>query len=249
MGLPTYQMHIDMWSTLCHHKVVASANLLWVINITTFCWRDWAPAKLLWVINITTKDCRWFVIFSIVQVHFVFCKLNFIILFPFLIKYNPMMFIIIVFRLVCDKLFSCFFTEFLLLSSKGSVTGCDSSLGSFCYSSFRIYDILSGYYYYDCVIMRVLRPSWLNWNSLLNLLCCVLWGSTPTIIINITSICWRDWAPAPPVVGERLSRGRARWCPTAATGDARGGQGHVGEAPARHIRSPAHTHTRLCCTD
>ena len=44
------------------------------------------------------------------------------------------MFIIIVFRLCCDKLFSCFFAGFLLFSSKGSVTGCDFSLGSFCYS-------------------------------------------------------------------------------------------------------------------
>ena len=37
--------------------------------------------------------------FSIVQVHFVFCQLNFIVLFPFLMKYYHILFIIIVFRL------------------------------------------------------------------------------------------------------------------------------------------------------
>ena len=41
-----------------------------------------------------------------------------------------------------NTLFSCFFAGFLLFSPKGSVTGCDSSLGSFCYSlvtSFRVH--------------------------------------------------------------------------------------------------------------
>ena len=47
--------------------------------------------------------------FSIVQVHFVFCQLNFIVLFPFLINYDHILFIIIVFRLGSHKLVSCFF--------------------------------------------------------------------------------------------------------------------------------------------
>ena len=47
--------------------------------------------------------------FSIIPVHFVFCSLNFIELYPFLIKYYHILFIIIVFRLGSDKLVSCFF--------------------------------------------------------------------------------------------------------------------------------------------
>ena len=47
--------------------------------------------------------------FSFVQDHFVFCQLNFIVLFPFLVKYYHILFIIIVFRLDSDKLVSCFF--------------------------------------------------------------------------------------------------------------------------------------------
>ena len=41
--------------------------------------------------------------FSNIQVHFVFCQLNFIVLFPFFIKYYHILFIIIVFRLGCDR--------------------------------------------------------------------------------------------------------------------------------------------------
>ena len=41
--------------------------------------------------------------FSNIWVHFVFCQLNFIVLFPFLIKYYLILFIIIVFRLICDR--------------------------------------------------------------------------------------------------------------------------------------------------
>ena len=40
--------------------------------------------------------------FSNIKVHFVFCQLNFIVLFPFLIKYFHILFII-VFRLGCDR--------------------------------------------------------------------------------------------------------------------------------------------------
>ena len=47
--------------------------------------------------------------FSNIQVHFVFCQLNFIVLFLFLIKYYHILFIIIIFRLGSDKLVSCFF--------------------------------------------------------------------------------------------------------------------------------------------
>ena len=64
-------------------------------------------------------------LFSIVQVHFVFCQLNFIVLFPFLIKYYYILYIFTVFRLGSDKLVSCFFS----CLPKGSVTGCDWSLG------------------------------------------------------------------------------------------------------------------------
>ena len=42
--------------------------------------------------------------FSNISVPFVFYQLNFIILFPFLIKYYDILFIIIVFRLGSDKL-------------------------------------------------------------------------------------------------------------------------------------------------
>ena len=42
--------------------------------------------------------------FSNIYVHFIFRQLNFIVLFPFLIKYYHILFIIIVFRLVSDKL-------------------------------------------------------------------------------------------------------------------------------------------------
>ena len=41
--------------------------------------------------------------FSNIYVHFVFCQLNFIVLFPFLIKYYRILFIVIVFRLGCDR--------------------------------------------------------------------------------------------------------------------------------------------------
>ena len=41
--------------------------------------------------------------FTNTQVHFVFCSLNFIILFPYLIKYYRLMFIIIVFSLGSDR--------------------------------------------------------------------------------------------------------------------------------------------------
>ena len=62
-----------------------------------------------------------------------------------------------------NMLFSCFLAGFLLFSSKWSVTGCDSSLGSFCYSIayfLLLMHLHSGYYYYDYANIGVLRPSW-----------------------------------------------------------------------------------------
>ena len=48
-------------------------------------------------------------------------------------------------------IFSCFFAGFLLFHHKGSVTGCDSSLGSFYYSPvhFAFMYLHSLYYYYN----------------------------------------------------------------------------------------------------
>ena len=51
---------------------------------------------------------------------------------------------------------------FLLFSPKGSVTGCDSLLGSFSYSQVYFLSRMhlhSCYYYYNYVISGVLRPS------------------------------------------------------------------------------------------
>ena len=122
----------------------------------------------------------WFFIFWLFVSILLFVKSNFMVLFPFLIKFYHIMCIIIVFRVGSEKLFSCFFSGFLLFSPKGSVTGCDSSIGSFCYSRIILHIVFmhlrSGYYYYYYVIMGVLRPLWLNWNSPLCRLCCVLWG-------------------------------------------------------------------------
>ena len=64
-----------------------------------------------------------------------------------------------------NTLFSYFFPGFLLFSAKGSVTGCDFRLGSFCYSSVYFLSgmhLHSGYYYYDYVVIGVLRSSLFN---------------------------------------------------------------------------------------
>ena len=77
-------------------------------------------------------------------------------------------------------LFFCFFEWFLLFSPKGLVTGWDSTLGSFGYSPvllhFAFMNLRSGYYYYDYVVIGVLGPLWLYWNSLLNRPGFVLWS-------------------------------------------------------------------------
>ena len=53
-----------------------------------------------------------------IQVHFVFCQLNFIVIFLFLIKYYYILFIIIVFWLGCDRPSGLlFFVNTLLLST------------------------------------------------------------------------------------------------------------------------------------
>ena len=57
--------------------------------------------EIIWV-KIWTGEGRWFIIFQIF-VHFVFCQLNFIVLFPFFIKYYHILFNIIVFWLGCDR--------------------------------------------------------------------------------------------------------------------------------------------------
>ena len=64
--------------------------------------------------------------FSIVLVHFVFCYLNFIVLFPCLIKDCHILFIIIEFRLGSDISSSVVYS-LSFPPPKGSVTGCDSS--------------------------------------------------------------------------------------------------------------------------
>ena len=50
-----------------------------------------------------TGEGGWFVIFRIFKSILFFCQLNFIVLFPFLIKYYHILFIIIVFWLGCDR--------------------------------------------------------------------------------------------------------------------------------------------------
>ena len=56
--------------------------------------------------------------FSVIEARFVFCQLNFIVLFPFLIKYYHILFIIIVFWLGCDRPSGLlFFVPALLLST------------------------------------------------------------------------------------------------------------------------------------
>ena len=127
-------------------------NIHHVVNSTN------APQGICWINDVCSGEGGWFFIFFdcsspfcilLIEFHYTF--------FPFLIKYYPIMFIIILFRFSSDKPFTCFFAGFLLFFPKGSVTGCDWSLGSFCYSGmilhFAFMHLLSGYYYYDYVII------------------------------------------------------------------------------------------------
>ena len=54
--------------------------------------------------------------FSNIYVHFVFCKLKFIVFFPFNIKYYHILFIIIVFWLGCDRPSGLFIVPVVLFS-------------------------------------------------------------------------------------------------------------------------------------
>ena len=107
--------------------------------------------------------------FSVVQDHFVFCQLNFIVLFPLVIKYYHILYIIIVFRLDSDKLVSCFFYCLSQGISHGMYVTHRLGEGGwffiFDYSSpcilfllieihytFSIsYTVLTGYVYYYCI--------------------------------------------------------------------------------------------------
>ena len=113
--------------------------------------------------------------FLIVQVHFIFCSLNFIILFLFLIKYYHIMFIIVS-RLGCDTLFSRIFAGFLLSLPRDQTRDATPRLGEggrffiFIWSPFYFlliefhcafsisYIVPTCYVYYYCI--------WLYFNTL-----------------------------------------------------------------------------------
>ena len=145
----------------------------------------------------------WFVIFRIF-VNFVFCQLNFIVLFPFRIKYYHILFSIIVFRLGSDKLSPVSSTVF----PKGSVTGCVWLLAwggwmdgwcfifeyssPFCFLLIQIhyafsisYIVLTCYVYYYCI--------WQGFNTLfscffLDFYCSLPWDQsrdvTPRLVVS-----------------------------------------------------------------
>ena len=85
-----------------------------VLMVFEYCSALWCSAadshlKLLDRVVVLDLGGGWMIcLFSIFQVHFVSCQLNFIVLFPFLIYYYHILFIIIVFRLGWHKLVSCF---------------------------------------------------------------------------------------------------------------------------------------------
>ena len=105
--------------------------------------------------------------FSIVQVQFVFCQLNFIVLLLFLINYYNILFIIIVFRLGSHKLVSCFFYSLSPRVQSRDVTPrlggggwffLFDHLSPFCFLLFEFhyafsisYKVLTGYVYYYCI--------------------------------------------------------------------------------------------------
>ena len=102
----------------------------------------------------------WFFI-AIIQVHFVFCWLNFIMFFSISCTVLTCYVYYCCIWLGFNTLFSCFFAGFQLFSPKESVTGCDSSLWSFCYSkvtSFLLCILHSGCYYCNYVVIGGLRP-------------------------------------------------------------------------------------------
>ena len=77
--------------------------------------------------------------FSIVHVHFIFSKLNFIMFFRLL--YSANMLCLLLLYLIRFQYALLPFARFVLFSPNGSVTGCDYSHGSFCYS--QVYFISS----------------------------------------------------------------------------------------------------------
>ena len=88
--------------------------------------------------------------FSIIWVHFVFCQLYFIILFPFLIKYYHIMFIIIVFWLGCDRpsglhFFRARFASFHTHASLLTIFVCFFVLFRSCCSHARVYEFPMSY--------------------------------------------------------------------------------------------------------
>ena len=65
-----------------------------------------------WIISWYARCCMifgWFIIFRLLKSILFFCKLNFIVPFPFLLKYYHIFFINIVFRFGSFKLDSCLF--------------------------------------------------------------------------------------------------------------------------------------------
>ena len=112
--------------------------------------------------------------FLLIEFHYVF-SISYIVLKWYVYYYCILLGFTTLFILF--YFFSCFFAGFLLFSPKGSVTGCDSSLGSFCYSPVYFFSRMhlhSGSYYYHYVIIGVLRqgpwpmPLRLKSNYLLN---------------------------------------------------------------------------------
>ena len=84
-------------------SVVCSAGsgrwcLSWVWAVVFSAMSGWCVLSWVWATGGGWMICH----FSNISVHFVFCQLNFIVLFPFLIKYYHIWFIIIVFWLGCD---------------------------------------------------------------------------------------------------------------------------------------------------
>ena len=88
----------------------------------------------------------------------------------------PISYIVLIYYYYCillgfNTLFSHFFTEFLLFSPNGSVTGCDSSLGSFCYSP--VYFLSRMHLHSGYVVIGVLRSLWFTDFSFEYAYCCL----------------------------------------------------------------------------
>ena len=123
---PVFVLSADCWAAwpLIFDAIWQFGIYCWVILLNYYCLflDKWLP-----VVSIATLGhgaimdyspiygSGWIIChFSIILVQFVFQQLNFILLFSYLIKYYNIMFIIIVFWLVCNVTF--FFVPALLLS-------------------------------------------------------------------------------------------------------------------------------------